>query len=239
MRNMGSRAPVPRRPSWRNIIRRPLRTAHLYVLGHAFSGSNAYWEQRYRAGGSSGAGSYGPLAQFKAEILNDFVASNGVVSVIELGCGDGAQLSLAEYPSYVGIDISEAAIDLCRQKFVDDTAKAFFVLGHDELPRAELGLSLDVIYHLVEDSVFEDHIARLFTSASRFVILYTSDTTSHVYDYPVPPHIRHRPVLDYVRDTQPRWRLIDLIPNRFPFRPGNPDTSFADFLIFQHLSSAD
>jgi hypothetical protein len=41
---------------------------------HRFRGSSSYWEQRYRQGGTSGAGSFRRLAEFKAETLNDFVA---------------------------------------------------------------------------------------------------------------------------------------------------------------------
>ena len=48
------------------------------------------------------------LAAFKAEVPNDFVRARGIDSVIEFGCGDGAQLALAEYPAYVGIDVSPA-----------------------------------------------------------------------------------------------------------------------------------
>ena len=47
----------------------------------SFAGSAAYWEERYRRGGNSGAGSYGKLAEFKAEVINDFVASTFTASV--------------------------------------------------------------------------------------------------------------------------------------------------------------
>jgi Methionine biosynthesis protein MetW len=59
----------------------------------AFS-SGDYWESRYRAGGTSGAGSYGLLAAFKADFINAFVTDNGIASVLDLGCGDGNLLSL-------------------------------------------------------------------------------------------------------------------------------------------------
>ena len=64
-----------------------------------FRGSAQYWETRYRTGGDSGAGSYGRLAKFKAESINGFVRENGIHSVIEWGCGDGSQLSLAGIPT--------------------------------------------------------------------------------------------------------------------------------------------
>jgi ubiquitin C len=37
----------------------------------AFPGSGSFWETVYREGGTSGPGSYGRLAEFKAEVLND------------------------------------------------------------------------------------------------------------------------------------------------------------------------
>ena len=64
--------------------------------------SAQYWRDRYRSGGNSGAGSYGRLADFKAEIVNAFVREHDVASVIEFGSGDGAQLALADYPTLSG-----------------------------------------------------------------------------------------------------------------------------------------
>src|SRR3989339_1402077 len=80
-------------------------------LGHLLRaakspGTISFWEARYRSGGDSGLGSFGRLAQFKADVLNDFVRQAGIASIIEFGCGDGNQLRLAAYPSYVGLDVS-------------------------------------------------------------------------------------------------------------------------------------
>jgi SAM-dependent methyltransferase len=82
-----------------------------------FPGSKRYWENRYCQGGNSGAGSYGELAEFKAETLNKFVAENNIHSVIEFGCGDGNQLMLANYPYYTCVDVSPKAIEICRELF--------------------------------------------------------------------------------------------------------------------------
>ena len=71
-----------------------------------FPGSAPYWEQSYRKGGNSGAGSYGRLARFKADYLNGFIAQRRFQSILEFGCSDGAQLQLSAYPSYVGVDVS-------------------------------------------------------------------------------------------------------------------------------------
>jgi hypothetical protein len=71
-----------------------------------FRGSAQYWERNYARGGTSGPGSYDALAEAKAAFLNDFVRAREVRSVIEFGYGDGHQLSLADYPSYTGLDVS-------------------------------------------------------------------------------------------------------------------------------------
>jgi protein O-GlcNAc transferase len=59
-------------------------------------------EKRYEMNGNSGAGSYGRLANFKAEVINEFVKIRLVKTVIELGMGDGNQLQLSECPYYNG-----------------------------------------------------------------------------------------------------------------------------------------
>src|SRR5262245_1297922 len=122
--------------------------------------SGQYWERRYRAGMTSGVGSYGVLSQFKAELLNAFVASNDVRTVLEFGCGDGNQLRLAAYPLYLGLDVSKTAIDRCRERFEGDDTKSFLwydparTINIANFLDADLTLSLDVLYHLVEDDVY-------------------------------------------------------------------------------------
>ena len=105
-----------------------------------FPGSLGYWEKRYAAGGNSGAGSYSRFAEFKAEILNGFVARHGVRSVIEFGCGDGNQLKLAAYPDYVGFDVSATAVQGCRTLFASDSHKAFRLIGDYACETADLAL---------------------------------------------------------------------------------------------------
>lgn len=208
------------------------RTIGLIKRKPAFLTTAQYWEDRYRSGGNSGAGSYNRLAQFKSEVLNDFVQRNHVASVIEFGCGDGAQLGLAEYPSYVGVDVSKSAISMCRQRYGADPNKIFF--SAKNLPsdtRADLALSLDVIYHLVEDGVFDTYMRRLFEAATRFVIIYSSNE-----DQPwTGKHVRHRNFSDWIERHSPNWILVEVIRNKYPFDPSHPDdTSFADFYIFSN-----
>jgi SAM-dependent methyltransferase len=175
----------------------------------AFRGSARFWEQNYARGDTSGAGSYGRAAQGKADFLNAFVSQHAVQSVVEFGCGDGNQLSLAEYPRYVGLDVSRTAIGLCRERFAADPAKSFFLYDgtcfadRGGVFAADLALSLDVIYHLVEDQVFETYLTHLFTAGQRFVVMYS--TNMEVAG--TAPHVRHRVFTTWVEDNCPEWEL--------------------------------
>jgi SAM-dependent methyltransferase len=193
--------------------------------------SRQYWIERYALGGNSGAGSYERFAEHKARVLNDLVARHGIGSVIEFGCGDGNQLRYARYPAYLGLDISPLAIARCRELFAGDATKRFELLDMPDPEQADLALSLDVIYHLVEDRVFDDYMRRLFASARRFVAIYSSD--SDAVSGPAAPHVRHRRFSAWIASNAPGWVLHERIPNEFPY-DGNPLTStFAEFHIYR------
>ncbi len=200
-----------------------------------FHGSRAYWERRYRAGGSSGVGSYGELAAFKAEVLRGLIHEHGIQSIIEFGCGDGAQLALFDCPAYLGLDVSSTVLDRCRVRFAGDATKRF-CLYTPQFPRdlsgsaqAELALSLDVLYHLVEDDVFARHLRDLFGAARRLVVIFSSDFER---EEPV-PHVRHRAFTAWVAANIPGWTLRRRIPNRYPYREEDGSGSLADFFIYE------
>jgi SAM-dependent methyltransferase len=211
------------------------KLAHLLVppevRRRAFPGSASFWENRYREGGSSGPGSYGRLAEFKAEILNEFVRSKEIHTVVEFGCGDGAQLELAAYPQYVGVDVARPSIERCSARFAHDPDKRFYLA--DALPKElgafDLALSLDVIFHLVEDSVFDAYMRSLFARSQGYVAIYSSN-----YDaLTEAPHVRHRKFTAWIGENARDWKPAGFVPNRFPFNPKQPDeTSFADFHFF-------
>lgn len=138
------------------------------IPAETFSTSKNYWIDRYKVGGNSGAGSYNQLAEFKAEVINKFIEDNNIDSVIEFGCGDGNQLKYFKFKTYLGLDISVDAIELCRKLFINDQTKTFKLASkfHDE--KANLTISLDVIYHLIENDVYELYMANLFNASNQF-----------------------------------------------------------------------
>ena len=199
----------------------------------AFAGSGSFWEKAYRDGNMSKVcpGSYGRLAEFKAEILNDFVRSRNIRTVIEFGCGDGSQLQLFHYPEFVGVDVAPSAIARCKSRFANDSTKRFYASSalREDIGQFDLALSLDVIYHLVEDEIFESYMKQLFSSSRRYVAIYASNHDAWTEGL----HVRHRKFTAWVEKNVPDCQQAGFIPNRFPFDPSRPDdTSCADFHFF-------
>ena len=184
-----------------------------------FVGSKKYWEERYITGGNSGLGSYGKLARFKVEIINKFIKENEIIKVIEFGCGDGNQLSLFKIDDYIGLDIAETSIIMCKKRFKGDKTKDFFLYdpysfeGRDNF-KAELSLSLDVIYHLIEDEIFKLYMKHLFLASNKFVIIYSSNGGNKpIYSA---SHCKNRNFSEWIKVNLPGWGLIREIKNRYP-----------------------
>lgn len=197
-----------------------------------FSNSGEYWEERYRKGGNSGAGSYSNLAEFKAEVINDFISKHPIHSVMEFGSGDGNQIHYFRMPSYTGYDISPTAVRNCRKLYKEDPSKQFRLMEDYGGEKADLTLSLDVIYHLVEDEIYERYMHRLFGASGKWVIIYSSDSDDHENNGMV-KHVRHRKFTNWVAENAPGFALILTIPNKYPFDGNGERSSYADFFIFE------
>lgn len=164
-----------------------------------FSGSRDYWERRYKMGGHSGAGSRGENARYKADVLNAFIRRYDVASIVEFGCGDGYQLGMIDVTDYLGIDVSPTVLEQCRTLYAGEECKRFALDTEYAGERADLAMSLDVIFHLVEDPVYDAYLARLFAAGERFVIVYSTSVDKRDTHT---PHVRHR---DVARDVAARF----------------------------------
>jgi hypothetical protein len=96
--------------------------------------------------------------------------------------------------------------------------------------KAELTQSLDVIYHLVEDDVFETYMKRLFTSSDRFTIIFSSNIDEQ--NSIQAPHVRHRKFTTWINENINGWSLIQHIPNKYPYNDLR-DGSSAEFFIYE------
>jgi cyclopropane fatty-acyl-phospholipid synthase-like methyltransferase len=172
-------------------------------------------------------------------VVNGFVVEHSVNSVIEFGSGDGNQLAMMNYPSYIGLDVSKSAIKLCKHRFASDGSKSFFLydsscfVDNHSMFVADVALSLDVIFHLTEDDVYESYMRHLFSSSRRFVVVYSSDQDTS------PDRIacvRHRKFTSWVAAKMPEWVLFEKRVNPMKY-PEQRDGSFSDFFFYRRSDS--
>jgi len=189
------------------------------------SKTKTYWENRYKTNGNSGAGSYGTLCEYKAKFVNEFVIDNNCKNIIEFGSGDGNQMSYFNMEQYTGVDISECVINMCRQKYIHLENKRFITYNeyYTLSFKFDLALSLDVIYHLVDDVVYEKYMNDLFSSSNRFVIIYSSNT-QEMYNN---SHVYGRNFTDYIDMNFTQAKLIYSEVNPYP------TASSASFFVYQ------
>ena len=202
----------------------------------SFSSTN-YWRHRYAKGRHSGAGSLGALGRYKTTFLNQFYYEHRHETVIDFGSGDGTLAEQFAFANYCGVDPSETVIERCRSQFAHRKDWSFHLLADEEAyaGQYDLVLSLDVIYHLVEDDVFEAYMTALFEHASKHVVIYASDWEQRLDA----PHVRHRWFSAWIARNRPAWRLIARPQSPYPFNPNDPaNTTFAEFLVFARADSA-
>ena len=104
-------------------------------------------------------------------------------------------------------------------------------LDNHQLFRAELSLSLDVIFHLIEDEIFINYMTHLFQSSQKYVIIYSWDYADR-QDF----HQKSRNFSQWVTEHQQSFKLIKKIENPYKYDPTNPEnTSNAVFMMYEHI----
>jgi len=201
--------------------------------------SGEYWRRRYEDKKTSGPGSYGRLAAYKADIVNGILRDRGISSVIEFGCGDGNQAALFEIPNYTGVDISPLVVENAKKTFADRPGWTFQVAGEGTVADGahDMSMSLDVIYHLIEDDVFETYMHNLVAAARRYVLVFASD-----YEQTAKPkHVRHRHYSEWLAQNYPELKMVQEFEHPYPASEGSDitETSFAHFKIFEKANKPD
>lgn len=164
------------------------------------------WDKRYSEGGNSGRGSYGEHYEFKTKVINGFIEKYNIKNVVDFGCGDGNQISNLLFEKYHGVDLSEVSVGLCRSLYADDATKSFglYELGKKPEKKAELTMSLDVIYHLIDDSYFEDYMKCLIECTDKYILVYSTNFKDDTWE----GHVRHREFDNMLQDEFERIEFI-------------------------------
>lgn len=171
-----------------------------------FRSAEHYWENRYARGGNSGPGSRGAELRHKLAFVQKFITDNRVKSVFDYGSGDGEFASKLVVPTYYGYEPSPSA----RQMFFDRDLPRSYMTG-TWLYLAELGLSLDVIFHVVDADDYVEYLENLFRTSLKWIIIYGFESSEEE----LWPHIKPRPFTRFIANRFPEWVLISKIPSGF------------------------
>lgn len=193
--------------------------------------SKRYWKSQYESGGSSGAGSYGELADYKAGVINSVISELKIQDIIELGSGDGNQIGLVNINNYTGYDISETAVSMCNEKYKDDSRKSFKLMSqYDKDFTSDMSMSLEVIFHLVEDEVFNEYMEKLFNSAKKFVLIFSSNSDENEG---FAKHVRNRKFTAWIDRNKGEFILKKQIETPISFSKGSVQSHF---YLFEKLN---
>ncbi len=124
---------------------------------------------------------------------------------------------------------------ICAKKIVDDDTKKFYCCGNsyfNNIYKGDLAISLDVIYHLIEDEIYGQYMRRLFSSSKKYVCIYSSN-----FEKQLTAHVKNRKFTDWIdKNKKEQWKLMKIIYNRYPYLESNPDnTSWSDFYFYQKV----
>ncbi len=106
-------------------------------------------------GVGSGTGSTPQATAFYRDFLHNFIRSNGVRSVLDLGCGDWQFSQLIDWSGvdYLGADVSQIVLDNIRQ-FQRPGIRFQHLNGvTDPLPAADLLVVKDVLQHWSNEDI--------------------------------------------------------------------------------------
>lgn len=192
-----------------NLIKNLFYLRNCLINGQKFDTAK-YWENCY----ASGAGSEGERYKIKRDYINSIIEKYNINSVVDFGCGDGRQIKELNIKKYYGIDVSKTAVEKCQLLYKDRKGWEFEILNRAVIPQSDLAMSIDTIYHLIEENECRKHLDNLFSCAN-YVLIYGNYTER---DNPRPAkHMLFRENIDYLAKNYPNWILLEKYPIKKDF----------------------
>jgi hypothetical protein len=95
----------------------------------------------------------------------------------------------------------------------------------NESLKSDVALSLDVLYHIVEEDKYHKYLQDLFSLGKKYVVVYSTN-----FNLEETEHVLHRKFTEDVKRFKD-WSLTEEVNNPFP---GNGEQeSMANFFIFE------
>lgn len=168
--------------------------------------SKQYWETRYKQNGTSGLGSYNTAAAIKANYINSVITKYEIKTINDFGHGDGNQIGLLTgFENYTGYDVSKTIRNKCIEKYKEQPQYSF-ISDYEKFIPCDLVMSLDVIYHIIEEDIYINYINNLFT-LGKYVLIYAVDKNETPSE-----HVKFREFTGYISMHFQDFTLIETAP---------------------------
>ena len=76
---------------------------------------------------------------------------------------------------------------------------------------SDLTMSLDVLYHILEEECYVTYLKNLFSSSSNYVLIYSNNYNGHIVG-----HMHTRKFTNDVENMFPNWSLHEKINQIYP-----------------------
>lgn len=175
------------------------------------------------------------LKEILLSIFGDGGETVGLPTVLDLGVGDGRQalaLSCTGVVSNVtGFDISwhivhhlKTQLNVTRHDCLERGPLYVYWYDGFELPEMvkdqgyDVAISMQVVFHLLEDALYERYMDILFSFARHVVIIHAPDSQTQL-PAAAHEHMRYRIFSNWVAKLHPEWILHHKvsIPSKFGF----------------------
>ena len=150
-----------------------------------------FWNNRYKNYPQlgSGVGSRGEILDYKRRLLKYVTFPFIDSKVLDVGCGDLELTKTMKFNNYLGIDISNEALELCRQKRPDWEFKNLPISNLNDV--FDLVICFDVLIHQSNNKDFENLINEICNKSQKRVLIgayatepeFGSDITYYYHNF--------------------------------------------------------
>lgn len=145
------------------------------IKGHL---NNAlFWNLRYAQCPElgSGVGSRGDVLDYKKRLLKYLTYDFKEKNIIDVGCGDLELTKEFDFKNYLGLDISEESLKICKNKRPDWKFENLSITD-DSVKEADLVMCFDVLIHQSSLSDFKEMISSIVSKSQSRVIIGAYNT---------------------------------------------------------------
>lgn len=134
--------------------------------------NSLFWDFRYHIcpGLGSGVGSRGETLELKKTLLKHLTYGIEIDTVVDVGCGDLELMKDMPFKNYLGLDVSEEAVKIGREKRPDWTFKAIPITD-ESIEAADITMCFDVLIHQSDPVLFTRIVENLVVKAKKRIII--------------------------------------------------------------------